>query len=94
MRALVWGSTFARAFRRLTRRNPDMTPRVHEVLRQLSEDAFAPKLRTHKLKGKLSGSWACWIDYEYRLVFDFATNPDSGEEEIVLADVGTHDQVY
>lgn len=93
MRSLVWGSSFARAFKRITRGNPDVTSRVRDVLRLLSEDPFSPKLRTHKLKGRLSDSWACWIDYEYRIVFDFATNPDADEEEILLADVGTHDEV-
>lgn len=94
MRSLVWGSSFARACKRITRGKPHMSWRVREVLLQLSEDPFDPKLRTHKLKGKLSGSWACWIDYEYRIVFDFVTNPATDEEEILLADAGTHDEVY
>ena len=32
---------------------------------------FAPQLETHKLKGKLSGSWACSAGYDLRIVFDF-----------------------
>ncbi len=31
------------------------------------DDPFNPKLRTHKLSGKLSGQWAASIDDEYRL---------------------------
>ncbi|NET83056.1 MAG: plasmid stabilization protein [Moorea sp. SIO1F2] len=51
-------------------------------------------LRTHKLKGKLSGAWACSVEYDCRLIFNFEQNPDTLEEEILLIDIGTHDEVY
>lgn len=34
------------------------------------------------------------VEYDCRIVFNFAKNPVSGEEEIFLIDVGTHDDVY
>jgi mRNA-degrading endonuclease YafQ of YafQ-DinJ toxin-antitoxin module len=34
------------------------------------------------------------VTYDYRIVFEFVRNPDSGEEEILLVDIGTHDEVY
>lgn len=51
-------------------------------------------LRTHKLKGELAGAWSCTVDYDCRLVFKFVQNQDTGEEEILLIDIGTHDEVY
>lgn len=33
-----------------------------------------------------------WLDC--RIVFAFEPNPDTGEEMIVLVDLGTHDEVY
>ncbi|EHJ14273.1 hypothetical protein CWATWH0003_1047 [Crocosphaera watsonii WH 0003] len=51
-------------------------------------------MRTHKLKGKLSGAWACTVEYDCRIVFCFEQNQETLEEEINLIDIGTHDEVY
>jgi mRNA interferase YafQ len=92
--ALVWTASFKRAFKQMARHRPQISSKAERTLQQLSEDPFHPALRTHKLKGKLAGSWACSVDYDTRTVFDFAPNPDSNEEEILLLTVGTHDEVY
>jgi len=49
-------------------------------------------LRTHKLKGKLEGSWACSAGYDLRIIFEFV--PYEGSEAIVLESIGTHREVY
>lgn len=94
MRNLVLTSSFKRAFKRLVRRQPELEQQIEERLAILTADPFDPLLQTHKLKGKLSGAWACSVEYDCRIVFNFAANPDSGAEEIVLIDIGTHDEVY
>ncbi|MBU0619757.1 type II toxin-antitoxin system mRNA interferase toxin, RelE/StbE family [Patescibacteria group bacterium] len=33
---------------------------------------FDPKLKTHKLQGRLNGFCAFSINYQYRIIFDFA----------------------
>jgi len=60
----------------------------------LAENSFEPLLQTHKLKGQLAGSWACTVEYDCRIVFDFVENPKSGDEEILWLDIGSHDEVY
>ena len=55
---------------------------------------FAPQLETHKLKGKLSGSWACSAGYDLRIVFDFVKSEKSNTDDILLLAIGTHDEVY
>jgi mRNA-degrading endonuclease YafQ of YafQ-DinJ toxin-antitoxin module len=60
----------------------------------LAENSFEPLLQTHKLKGQLAGSWACSVEYDCRIVFNFVENPESGDEEILLLDIGSHDEVY
>ncbi|MCV3212347.1 type II toxin-antitoxin system mRNA interferase toxin, RelE/StbE family [Plectonema radiosum NIES-515] len=94
MRNLIWSSTFVRAFKRLVKKNPELRPQIEQVLQQIAEDPFLPNLRTHKLKGDLSGRWSCSIDYSNRILFNFVTNSDSGEEEILLLTLGSHDDVY
>jgi mRNA-degrading endonuclease YafQ of YafQ-DinJ toxin-antitoxin module len=58
----------------------------------LAEDAFDPRLRTHKLKGNLANCWASSAGYDLRIVFELV--PQSGTEGILLLSVGTHDEVY
>jgi hypothetical protein len=58
----------------------------------LAEDAFHPQLKTHKLKGKLAGSWACSAGHGLRVVFQLVKH--KGEEAVLLESIGTHDEVY
>ena len=94
MRTLVSTSSFKRAFKALIRHKPEMKSRIAQRLEMLVADPFHPALRTHKLKGKLSGAWACTVEYDCRIVFNFKKNPDSDAEEVLLIDIGSHDQVY
>jgi mRNA interferase YafQ len=80
VRNLIWSPTFVRAFKRLVKKNPELRPQIEQVLQQIAEDPFLPSLRSHKLKGDLSGRWSCSIDYSNRILFKFVTNSDSGEE--------------
>ncbi|WNZ23150.1 type II toxin-antitoxin system mRNA interferase toxin, RelE/StbE family [Leptolyngbya sp. NK1-12] len=91
---LVWSSSFSRELKRLVRRNPQLRQPIEQTLEQLSTDPFHPSLQTHKLKGDLAEKWACSIDYSNRIVFRFVENSDSGEEEILLLALGSHDEVY
>jgi len=62
MRRLVWSAGFLRAIRRAVRGNPDLRAKAERTVRLLSEDPFQPALHSHKLKGDLSGVWACTVD--------------------------------
>ena len=94
MKTLVWSAGFERACKRVVRRRPELRARVQSTLERLAENPFHPMLRSHKLKGELAGAWACTVDYDNRILFEFVYNPKSGEEEILLLTMGTHDEVY
>jgi len=83
---------FIRAPKRLPRKNPDAAEDVQLTLELLAEDTFDPKLKTHKLKGNLAGSWACSAGYDLRVVFQFVKH--KAADAILLEAVGTHDEVY
>jgi len=68
--------------------------RLFQVLDKLAEDPYHSTLKTHKLSGQLEGLWACWVEYDCRIVFAFESDPNTGEDVIVLIDLGTHDEVY
>jgi len=76
------------------RKRPDLNNDIVEALRLLAVNPFAPQLETHKLKGKLSGSWACSAGYDLRIVFDFVKSGKDSTDDILLLAIGTHDEVY
>ena len=90
MYQLVWTNTFSRTARKFLKRNPDLRSEFERTLRQLEENPDHPKLRLHPLRGRLAGKHAVSLTYSHRIVLILAL----GENEIVLLDVGTHDQAY
>ncbi|MBC8113972.1 MAG: type II toxin-antitoxin system mRNA interferase toxin, RelE/StbE family [Candidatus Saccharimonas sp.] len=91
-RVVLRSSAFVRAATRLLKRSPDFADNLRNTLQQLSDDAFHPQLKTHKLKGDLAGSWACSVGYDLRIVFEFVQHEET--ESILLLSLGTHDEVY
>lgn len=56
MRRLIWDSSFKRAFKRHTRRNPALRKRILDTLATLLENPFTPSLpapenKNHELDG-------------------------------------------
>ena len=94
MYTLSWSTGFRRGFKKATRKNPDVQEKIFLTLQKLSMQPFDPEIKTHKLHGKLSGLWACEVEYDCRIVFTFENEPDTGKDLIVLVDIGKHDEVY
>ena len=88
--SLVWTATFVRTARKFLRRHPDLEGIFADVLRQLEDDPFVPRLRLHPLQGAHKGKHAVSLTYEHRIVLILRFTA----KEVVLLDVGMHDQVY
>jgi mRNA-degrading endonuclease YafQ of YafQ-DinJ toxin-antitoxin module len=65
------------------RKRPDIHSDIAGVLRLLLVNPFAPQLETHKLKGKLSGSWACSAGCDLRIVFDFVKAGKDKDKDVL-----------
>jgi len=91
-RLLLRSSSFVRAARRTVKKHPDVVEDIRTALELLAQDTFHPQLRTHKLKGKLEGSWSCSVRYDLRIIFRLVQY--EGTEAILLETVGTHEEVY
>lgn len=81
-----------RAARKAIKKNPQLAGELAATLEALERDAFHPSLRTHKLKGKLEGTWASSAGYDIRVLFRFVTHNEA--EAILLLTVGGHGEVY
>ena len=91
-RPLIRSAAFVRAAKRLLKRQLLSADELRMALNLLAEDAFDPRLRTHKLKGELDGTWACSLGYDLRILFELVEH--EGAEGILLLSIGTHDEVY
>jgi mRNA-degrading endonuclease YafQ of YafQ-DinJ toxin-antitoxin module len=89
---LIRSSAFVRAAKHLLKKHPQLAKDLRITLEVMSEDVFDPKLKTHKLKGDLEGSWSCSAAYDLRIIFRFVQH--EGSEAVLLQTVGTHDEVY
>ena len=85
---------FKRRFKRLIKKNYQLQDQILEVLRLLGDDPFNPALKSHKLTGKLDGLWSCSVAYDCRIIFAFKNDSTTGDDLIVLVDIGSHDEVY
>lgn len=81
---IVYSSKFAREYRKLPNNIKDIAEEQETLFR---ENPFNPKLRTHKLKGKLREFLSFSIGYEYRIIFEFSKDKNTA----YFHSVGDHD---
>jgi len=70
---IYYSPKFAREFSSLPKKVKFVAEQQEALFRQ---DPFNPKLKTHKLKGKLKGFLSFSIAYKYRIIFEFGENSD------------------
>ncbi len=87
---LLFPERYLIAERRFLRRHPELRERYAKTLLLLEQDPSHPALRLHPLKGRLTGLHSVSINLKYRITLVLEIR----EEEILLVDVGTHDEVY
>ncbi|OGE82372.1 MAG: hypothetical protein A3B10_02755 [Candidatus Doudnabacteria bacterium RIFCSPLOWO2_01_FULL_44_21] len=82
---IVYSPKFAREYRKLPQQIKTLAEQKEKLFRK---NPFDPKLKTHKLSGRLRDFWSFSIDYQHRIVFELASS-----ELIYFHAVGTH-EVY
>ena len=91
MNQLVWTSHFQKSAEKFIKRNPELVGIFKTVISTIEQDPFDQSLKTHKLKGKLSGYYASSLDYSHWIVFEFDID---NNDRILLHKIGSHDEVY
>lgn len=90
MYTLVWTAHFTRAAKKFTKRHPELKKKIALILRDLEKDPFQPHLDYHHLGGKHTGIQAVSITDSYRITMTVIIT----KKEIILVDIGSHDEVY
>ena len=90
MTKLLWDASFKRSYKKRVSHNLLLKKKFWEALELFTHNPFDTQLKTHRLTGKLKGLWALSIDYDCRIVFKFLKQTS----EVLLIDIGSHDEVY
>ncbi len=86
---LVWYKSFARAYKKTIKKDPELKGKLEEALKLFVKNPFNPILGTHKLSGKLKGHHAFGLGYDFRVVIKFVNH-----KEVALIAIGRHEEVY
>lgn len=87
---LVFTETYNRSALRWLKRHPDLKPQYLKTLKLLEANPFHPSLRLHALDGKLQGLHSVSINLSYRITLELLVRG----QDVILINVGSHDQVY
>ena len=86
---ISWDQGFKRVYRKKIKNDAELKGRFWGAVEMFAKDPFQPRLRTHKLTGRLEGLWAFSVSFDCRVIFKFIS-----KTEILLIDIGGHDEVY
>jgi len=80
---------FDRQFSKVNEKRPHIKSLLVNAIRLLKEGEFHPNsLKIHKFKGNLKDCYAFSLAYDLRVIFQKRGN------QILLASIGSHDEVY
>ncbi len=87
---LVFTDQYTRRAVRFLKRHPDAESIYSKTLRLLETNPHHPSLRLHALRGKLEGLHSVSINLTFRITLEMIIT----DKEIILVNVGDHDEVY
>ena len=90
MFSLTTTKYFLRRAKKFFKKHPDLKRAFEELVEDLLGDPFQSHLEYHHLGGKLEGVQAVSRTHSYRVTLTIVVR----EKEIILLDIGTHDEVY
>jgi len=85
---IEFGSKFNRKLIKIYRKNRSIGDKIDQKINILATNPGAGVLRLHKLSGGKRGYWSISIEADLRIIFCFS------KIGILLADIGSHDEVY
>jgi len=87
---LVFTEQYNRRALRFIKRHPDLKSQYLKTLQLLELNPSHPSLRLHALKGKLKPLQSVSINMSYRITLELLVT----EKDIILVNIGSHEDVY
>jgi len=87
---LVYPESYIRKAKKFLKKHPEIHNQYQKTLELLELNPHHPSLRLHGCQGRLSGLSSVSINMSYRIVLEMVIR----DNDIILIDIGNHDQVY
>jgi len=87
---LIYTNSYIKRASKFVKKHPDLVSQYEKTLKLLEIDPTHPSLRLHPLKGQLKELHSVSINISYRITLEFILV----NKEIILVNVGHHDEVY
>jgi proteic killer suppression protein len=87
---LIYTDSYIKRATKFAKKHPDLISQYKKTLKILEINPHHPSLRLHQLSGRLKNLHAVSINIFYRITLEFYFT----DKEIVLVNVGRHDDVY
>jgi addiction module RelE/StbE family toxin len=87
---LVFPDSYIKRAKKFFKKHPEVRNQYQKTLELLEVNPQHPSLRLHGLQGRLSDLSSVSINMSYRIVLEMVIR----DNDIILIDVGNHDQVY
>ncbi len=87
---LIFTETYNRHALKWLKRHPDLANQYLKTLKLLEANPFHPSLRLHALSGRLQELHSISINLSYRITLELVIQ----ERDVILINIGDHDQVY
>ena len=87
---LIYPDSYIKRAKKFLRKHPEIHTQYRKTLELLELNPWHPSLRLHDLGGRLKGLSSVSINMSYRIVLELVIK----DEEIILINIGSHDQVY
>lgn len=87
---LIYPESYLCKAKKFLCRHPEIHSQYQKTLELLELNPHHPSLRLHDLQGRLRGMSSVSINMSYRIVLEMIIR----DKDIILVDIGNHDQVY
>ena len=90
MYKLIFTDIYLKKEKRFIKKHPELKERYKKTLSLLMDNPHHSSLRLHKLQGRLNKYYSISISISYRIIIDLVIS----DKEIILLDIGSHDEAY
>jgi len=87
---LIYPESYNKKAKKFFKKHPQSLKQYEKVLKILEMNPYHPSLRLHALGGKFQGLSSISINMSHRIVLELMVK----DHEVILINVGSHDQVY
>ncbi len=87
---IIYTKSYIKRAGKFVKKYPQLMGQYEKTLKLLELNPFHPSLKLHGLSGRLSELFAVSINLSFRITLELLIS----EKEIILINIGIHDDVY